>query len=112
VAVLYVGYNYDSFSFDVVVHENHRRKGLARKLVQIAVKQFEQMKNAFGEDFHMKVYVVNPDMERLLKSMGFNVEKRMERNNTLMTMESSIMQALREMTVSGCKKKKMIFRDN
>lgn len=111
VAALFTGYNKETFSFDVAVHKDHRRKGLARTLVRVAIDQFEQLKDAYDKDFHMEIDIVNPDMERLLKSMGFEVEKRLGRDHVTMVMSSAINQAVHEMT-SSAKVLKKTYRRN
>lgn len=110
VAALFTAYTKDAFSFDVVVRHDHRRKGLARALVHIAVDQYDSVKDAFDKDFHMEVDVINPDMERLLKSMGFEVDERLGKDHVQMTKESAIMQAIREMTQTQKKQAKKKFR--
>ena len=91
VAALFTGYTQDvAFSFDVVVRHDHRRKGLARALVRMAVDQFDYLSNDYDKDFHMKIDVVNPNMERLLKSMGFEIDKRLSKDHVQMTKPSLV----------------------
>jgi len=110
VGALFTSYTKEAFSFDIVVRHDHRRKGLARALVRVAIDQFEDVRDVFDKDFHMEVDVVNQDMERLLKSMGFEVDKRVGKDHVQMTMESAVMQALHEMTRTQKKQAKKIFR--
>lgn len=109
VAVLYTGYTKEAFSFDVVVHEQHRRKGLAKILVSAAIDQYEDIRDAFGKDFHMEVDVVNKDMERLLKSIGFMIQKKTSRNSVQMTLE---LESTGMMTKAQKKQAKRTFNYN
>lgn len=65
------------FSFDVVVKEDYQGKGIGKKLVDIAIQEYESSKEAFGDEAIIRAYVVNPSMEKLLLNKGFEVENRM-----------------------------------
>lgn len=112
IGALFTGYTKYVFSFDIVVRHDHRKKGIARSLVQVAIDQYEQLKDAFGEEFHMEIDVINPDMERLLKSMGFKVYKTLGKDHVHMTKESTIMRAVQEMIrINNNKKAKKSLPD-
>ena len=68
----------DCFSFDIVVSEQHRLKGLADELVKIAIFEYEYHKQVFedayqGSKYQYCIEVVNPIMKRLLEKKGFYV---------------------------------------
>lgn len=63
----------DEFDFDVAVHPNHRRKGLAKQIVDIYISQHAEDRDAYP-DQQLVADVVNPNMVSLLKGMGFEID--------------------------------------
>lgn len=64
------------YSFDVVVREDYQGQGIGKKLVDIAIQEYNESKEAFGDDTIMRVDVVNRDkMKPLLLKKGFKVEQ-------------------------------------
>lgn len=67
------------YSFDLVVSPDHRRRGVGKKLIEDAVREYEGdkegQKEAHGADHAMmKVWVINPHLVPYLESIGFNIE--------------------------------------
>jgi len=58
------------FSFDIVVSKDHQKKGIGAKLVDAAVREFNEMKDAYP-DLKYQVQVVNESMTRILRKKGF-----------------------------------------
>lgn len=60
--------------FSVVTDPKHRRKGIAKALVQAVIDQFNELASE-GVVNQLRAWVVNPDaMIPLLESLGFEVE--------------------------------------
>jgi GNAT superfamily N-acetyltransferase len=77
VACLFVSdfYDYD-FSFDIGVLKEHRRKGLASVLVDVAIEYYKRVKDLKKDDtYTCCVEVVNPIMQTLLKKKNFKVHE-------------------------------------
>lgn len=70
----YEGTEYLTFSFDVVVDENWRRKQIARELVQVVIKEARDVAQAHGLPGDFRVWVVNENVVPLLESFGFETE--------------------------------------
>lgn len=83
VAVLFDASTEDEYSFDIAVLPEYRNKGLGRKLVELALDQYEEQREYRGEDFHLSLDVISPVMEALLKRYGF-VEVGREGGHTIM----------------------------
>lgn len=66
------------YSFDLVVDPKHRRKGVGKKLIDDAIREYERDKKiyqeAHGVSTMMRVWVVNPALVPYLESIGFEVE--------------------------------------
>ena len=58
------------FSFDIVVSKDHQKKGIGAKLVDAAIREFNEMKDAYP-DLKYQVQVVNESMTRILRKKGF-----------------------------------------
>jgi GNAT superfamily N-acetyltransferase len=74
VGALWTSWLSGEFSFDVVVREDFQGKGVGKKLVDIAIDTYNQDKEAYDEDAIMRIDVVNPKMEKMLLSKGFEIE--------------------------------------
>ena len=89
VAGLWVENNGDEFSFDIIVSEKHRRKGIAEALLNQAIAEFEyesSINEEMGEDpLSYKVHAVNPNMENLLLRYGFVAEQELPDGSVIMT---------------------------
>lgn len=70
----YEGTRYMTFSFDVVVDENWRRKQIARELVQTVIDEARDLAEAHGLPGKFRVWVVNENVVPLLESFGFETE--------------------------------------
>ena len=94
VAVLFDESDRDGYSFDIAVSPDHRRKGYAKKLLELALDIYEENREVYGDDYTLNLDVVSPIMEKLLKSKGFKEVGR-DRGHTFMTREASPSSVLR-----------------
>ena len=78
----------EEYSFDIVVSPQFQKLGLGKKLLKFALDSYSENKQAYGEDYKMKLDVVNPVMESMLRSRGFKEVGR-ERGITLMEKQAS-----------------------
>jgi GNAT superfamily N-acetyltransferase len=73
------------YSFDVVVRDDYQGKGIGKKLVDIAIREYNETKEAYGDDTIIRADVVNQDvMIPLLLKKGFEIESKSP-GHTLMT---------------------------
>lgn len=72
------------YSFDVVIRDDYQGKGIGSKLVDIAISEYEQTKEAYGDDTIIRADVVNQSMEKILLSKGFEIESK-QPGHTMMT---------------------------
>jgi len=76
IAALYVPETLPNcFSFDVAVAEDHRAKGLASSLVDIAIAIHDEMAEQLNGPLDYCVSVVSENMRRLLERKSFYVYK-------------------------------------
>lgn len=75
-AALWTTWNYEEYSFDIVVNNKYQGIGLAKELVDIVINNFNQDKEAFGDEAIIRADVINPKMEKILLSKGFEVESK------------------------------------
>lgn len=69
------------FSFDLVVKPEFRRQGVGLKLIQDAIKKYNQEKLDYqesGSQTMMKIWVVNPILIPVLERFGFMIESSYE----------------------------------
>lgn len=66
----------ESYSFDVVVHPSHRRKGYGRLLTEMALENYEDLREIFP-DMELHVEAINPIMAKILKRQGLTVKRRL-----------------------------------
>jgi GNAT superfamily N-acetyltransferase len=59
VGALFVGNGSDHFSFDIVTHPDYKRQGIARLLSQAAMSEYDYRKDAYGNEYHLMIDVVN-----------------------------------------------------
>ncbi len=72
-AGLWTSWHAGRFTFDVVVFSPDRRRGLAKFLVQYAMQQYNEDREAFPSPLFV-VHAVNPKMKMLLEEpFGFSV---------------------------------------
>lgn len=69
------------YSFDLVVSPDHRRRGVGKKLIDDAVREYEEnkeeQKESHGADHAMmKLWVINPSIVPYLESIGFDIESK------------------------------------
>ncbi len=100
VAVLFDESDRDGYSFDIAVSPDHRRKGYAKKLLDLALDTYEENREAYGDDYTLNLDVVSPIMEKLLKSKGFKEVGR-DRGHTFMTREASPLSVIRKMALES-----------
>lgn len=81
VGAMYAGTSGDEFSFDIIVDKPFRRQGIAAKLTNIGLSEYQNYKEA---GYKLKFDVVNPDMEKFLLKKGFKVRKKIG-GHTIMT---------------------------
>lgn len=62
----------NTYEFDVVVNDQYRRQGIASKLVDLVIADFEDQKT-FNPNIKMNVLVVNENMIQLLLKKGFHI---------------------------------------
>jgi ribosomal protein S18 acetylase RimI-like enzyme len=63
----------DEYEFDIVVHPKWQRKGLGSKLLDVAISEFDNYADVYGDDFVFNVDAVNKHMVTMLKRKGFYV---------------------------------------
>lgn len=86
VAALFTGFRYGEYSFDIVVHPEHRGRGLATSLVNAAIQDFVERATEEAEYFDdpedvpeevlnpvMRPLVISQEMYDLLTKKGFEV---------------------------------------
>jgi ribosomal protein S18 acetylase RimI-like enzyme len=88
VAVLFDESDSDEYSFDIAVKPEHRRSGLASKLLDLALEAYEENRFHLGDGYKLSLDVVSPDMERLLLRRGF-FEVGRDGGHVLMTRSAS-----------------------
>jgi ribosomal protein S18 acetylase RimI-like enzyme len=78
----------DCYSFDVVVHPAHQKKGLGSQLVDSAIKDFEVLQSFANDlgvsDFDYCIHVVSFEMKSILESKGFYVYQNLGSESWLM----------------------------
>jgi GNAT superfamily N-acetyltransferase len=88
VSALFTASDNNGFEFDVVVDPAWQRKRLGSELMDMALDEYEELRDAYGEDFTLSLDVISPTAERMLKQRGI-VEVGRERGHVLMTRESA-----------------------
>ena len=84
VAALFDEVNQDGYEFDIVVDPAWQNKRFGSKLMDIAIDQYDEMSEAYGDDFTFNLDIINPLAVRMLKQRGF-VETGREHGHVLMT---------------------------
>lgn len=75
VAALFVSFNDETYSFDVVVDPAYQRKHLGGQLIDTALAYYDELLEFFPE-MRFRLDAVNPIMVRLLIRRGFIVESK------------------------------------
>jgi GNAT superfamily N-acetyltransferase len=82
---LFVNNDSDSFSFDVVIHPEYRRQGIGRELSKVAMSEYEDRKDIYGDSYYLMVDAVNEMFaEFLIKEYGLNIYEK-QGDHTLLT---------------------------
>lgn len=74
VAGLWISHDKEEFTFDIIVDPKYRRQGIGKKLIKIAIEEYDSVEEAFP-DSKMKADVVSPQMVKLLQKEGFEIEE-------------------------------------
>jgi GNAT superfamily N-acetyltransferase len=83
----------DEYSFDVVVSEPYRGKGVGKELVEFAMDEYNSYKNIYDQNIKLNIDVVNPVMRTLLKKHhGLKDVQQTGPDRFTMTEEESIVQ--------------------
>ena len=88
VAALFEEAGRRSYSFDIAVLPEWQSKGLGVKLLNIALANFGEAQEAYGEDYALELDVVSPVMEGILRRRGF-IETGREGGHVIMTRVAS-----------------------
>jgi GNAT superfamily N-acetyltransferase len=84
---IWTAWNYNEFSFDIVVSKKFQGRGLGKKLVDITLDEYNDSKEAYdsGEGTIIRADVVNQEkMKPLLLGKGFDIENEVH-GHTIMT---------------------------
>ena len=84
VAALFDASDRDGYEFDIAVHPDWQRKGLGSKLMDTALDNYEENREAFGEEYTLNMDVISTVAARMLKRRGL-VEVGREGGHILMT---------------------------
>ena len=72
VAVLFTGRSGDNYDFDIVVAPEARRRGLAGQLMDMAIDEYEELREPLP-DLVLSLDVINPISRKMLEARGFRV---------------------------------------
>jgi len=67
----------NDYSFDVAVDKAWQNRGVGGKLSDLCIREFDEIKEAYGEEARMHIHVVNPIMEHVLQNRGFTKDPTM-----------------------------------
>ena len=62
------------YSFSAAVLSKYQKRGIGRKLVEAVIGEARDFARELGQANHFRVWVVNPNMAKLLESMGFETD--------------------------------------
>ena len=87
VGVLFISDNVDDFSWDVAVSKDYDGEGIGKILITKAIEEYEELKTIYGDDYLMKIEVVNPKMKDIMiNKFGFKISETLsDKNNWIMT---------------------------
>jgi len=77
IGVLYTEFSDGKYSFDVIVDEKFRGKGIGRELMDIGIREYQTLKNEF-DNVELEVDAVNPKVVEYLKTKGLKIKKEIE----------------------------------
>lgn len=77
IGVLYTEFSDGKYSFDVIVDEKFRGKGIGRELMDIGIREYQNLKNEF-DNVELEVDAVNPKVVEYLKTKGLKIKKEIE----------------------------------
>ena len=80
--ILYTEMNNYKFSFDIIVAKEYRHKGIGKELIKIGIAEYQQLKFDI-EDLQLILDVVNPNLIKYLKKLGFKIINQ-EKDHTIM----------------------------
>ena len=76
----------DEFSFDIAIDSGYQGMGLATKLINFALSEYEEMKDVHGDDYAIEVDVINPKLAEILsKKYGFHIVSHIDQNRVIMS---------------------------
>ena len=84
VAALFDASDRDGYEFDIAVRKDWQRRGLGKRLTEMALDLYEENREAYGDGYTLNLDVINPVMERLLRRHGLEETGR-EHGHVLMT---------------------------
>lgn len=87
IGALFTEFDGEQYSFDVLVHSQYRNQGVGRELTKIGIEEFQAYADIEGA--YMELDVVNPIMEKLLKSLGFRVKRRIGQHAMMVVRNNS-----------------------
>jgi hypothetical protein len=77
VGVVSAGFGDDTFGFDVAVHPDYRTGIIGTKLARMGDKEYmdtrDECRDAFGERYHARLWVVEPRFVRFFERLGYTV---------------------------------------
>ena len=76
------------YSMDIVVSPNFQRIGIGSKLIDIGIESFNNDSDAYGDEAHFDLDVVNIEVVKMLKNRGFIVDQE-ENGHYLMKKSTS-----------------------
>ena len=66
------------YSFDIVIRDDYQGKGIGKKLVDIAIREYNETKEVYGDDTIIRADVINQEvMVPLLLKKGFEIENKL-----------------------------------
>jgi tRNA nucleotidyltransferase/poly(A) polymerase/ribosomal protein S18 acetylase RimI-like enzyme len=76
------------YSFDVVIDKNYQRMGYGKELIGFGIEQYNYYKDVYGAKLKLKLDVVNPNMQALLKKyFNFRTTKKTGVDRANMTLK-------------------------
>lgn len=88
VGSLWVGRGREDMTFDIVVSDNCRRKGIAKQLIKNIIQTYKFDREGYGENYKLIGDVVNPYLVPYLQKTGFNI-KEIVGGHTIMEYEEN-----------------------
>jgi len=70
VGAVFDAINNNKYSWDTIVHPDYQRRGVAKKLIDFAMQEKEDLSDAYG-GLEYDLDVTNPHMRAYLKQLGF-----------------------------------------